>query len=527
MSNNMELIKSNVHMSRIKDSKMIQITLDDDFIVQDIKPDIDRIVGNKTWITIDSVKLLESKVLIKGKLTYRILYVSTDPVAVSHMEGSIPFDEVINVEGTQENDVINVDYVLEDVSISTINSRKINVRAIVTFVASAEDIYDEDAIIDINADEGTDYIKRPLEVMKMAVSKKDVFRVKEETEIPAGKPNIGKLLWSNLDIRNTQTKLQEEKIGISGELVLFIMYEPEEEQMPLQWFEKNIPFNGSLDVSGVDSDMIPNISVKLAHSEPEIYKDYDGENRLIRTDASLDMDIKIFNEEKIDIITDVYSPYVTYNIKEKEGSFESLLTKNQSRYKLNERVKMEIADNHILQVCNISGNVKVDDTSIIENGISVNGVLEVNVVYASSNDKLPINSEEIIIPFEHNIEVSGIDDISKYYIKTYIEQLSADMVSSEEIEVRATIMLDTLVVNPIMENVIVDITEEPLDMNIIKNLPGMVIHIVEEGDTLWSIAKSFYTTVDNIKKINNLQSDIIHPGDKLLVVKQVAFGGSI
>ena len=76
----MELIKSNVHMSRITDNKMRQITLDDDFIVQDIKPDIDKIVGNKTWITLDNVKLLEGKVLIKGKLTYRILYISMESV---------------------------------------------------------------------------------------------------------------------------------------------------------------------------------------------------------------------------------------------------------------------------------------------------------------------------------------------------------------------------------------------------------------------------------------------------------------
>lgn len=523
----MELIKSNVHMTRTKDSKMIQITLDDDFIVQDIKPDIDKIVGNKTWITIDSVKLLDGKVLVKGKLTYRILYVSTDPVEISQMEGNIPFDEVINIENSQENDVINMDYLLEDVSISTINSRKINVRAIVSFMASVEDIYDEDAIIDIAADEGTNYIKKPLEVMKVAVSKKDVFRIKEETQIPSGKPNIGKLLWSNMDIRNTQTKLLEDKIGINGELVLFIMYEPEEDQMPLQWFEKNIPFNGTLDVSGVSSDMIPNINVKLLHCEPEIYKDYDGESRLIRTDASLDMDIKIFSEEKIEILTDVYSPYTTYEIQRKEGCFENLLTKNQSGHKLVEKIKLDIDENHILQVCNISGNVKIDDTTIIENGISVSGVLEVNVVYASTNDKLPISSEEIIIPFEHNIEVSNIDDVSKYYIKTYIEQLSADMISSDEIEVRATIMLDSLVINPIMENVIVDIVQEPLSMEIIKNLPSMAIHIVEEGESLWSIAKSFYTTIDNIKMINNLQSDIIHPGDKLLLVKQVAIGGAI
>ena len=45
-----------------------------------------------------------------------------------------------------------------------------------------------------------------------------------------------------------------------------------------------------------------------------------------------------------------------------------------------------------------------------------------------------------------------------------------------------------------------------------------VEYVVQPGDSLYAIAKSFNTTIGLIKKINNLQGDIIRPGQKLKVV---------
>ncbi|MBN2727925.1 MAG: LysM peptidoglycan-binding domain-containing protein [Bacteroidales bacterium] len=43
-------------------------------------------------------------------------------------------------------------------------------------------------------------------------------------------------------------------------------------------------------------------------------------------------------------------------------------------------------------------------------------------------------------------------------------------------------------------------------------------HIVQSGESLWSIAKKYNTSVDKIKKANNLKSDRINVGDKLIIM---------
>ena len=56
----------------------------------------------------------------------------------------------------------------------------------------------------------------------------------------------------------------------------------------------------------------------------------------------------------------------------------------------------------------------------------------------------------------------------------------------------------------------------PLDQEKIRNMPGITVYIVKPGDTLWDIAKKFYTTVEEIIQMNDLDGGRgICPGQPL------------
>ena len=44
-------------------------------------------------------------------------------------------------------------------------------------------------------------------------------------------------------------------------------------------------------------------------------------------------------------------------------------------------------------------------------------------------------------------------------------------------------------------------------------------YMVQEGDTLWTIAKRYFTSIDSIRKVNQLERDELSPGQKLVIVK--------
>ena len=81
---------------------------------------------------------------------------------------------------------------------------------------------------------------------------------------------------------------------------------------------------------------------------------------------------------------------------------------------------------------------------------------------------------------------------------------------------------EILINHPDMENIAAIQQElEDLNLNIIfsrKEVPGKTImHEVVSGDTLGKIAKKYGTTVEFIKKSNNLKSDVIRIGQKLRI----------
>jgi len=47
----------------------------------------------------------------------------------------------------------------------------------------------------------------------------------------------------------------------------------------------------------------------------------------------------------------------------------------------------------------------------------------------------------------------------------------------------------------------------------------MVVYITRKGDSLWSVAKKFKTTMESIIQLNQLEEGVLHPGQKLLILK--------
>ena len=60
-----------------------------------------------------------------------------------------------------------------------------------------------------------------------------------------------------------------------------------------------------------------------------------------------------------------------------------------------------------------------------------------------------------------------------------------------------------------------------MDREKLSSMPGIVGYQVQPGDTLWDIAKKFYTTIDTITQLNHLEDREIRPRDTLILMKKV------
>lgn len=561
----LELVKKHIHMNRFKSNVATQVTLDDDFIVPDTMDDMARVILSSGDIQIESVKNQGERVLIKGKLNFQVLYRKAEG-GFQTMAGHIPFEEPVNVPGLEEKDYVGVSWELEDLNAGMINSRKISVKAIVTLMVRVETLYDAEAAVDIveagnggrdetgwasgdgepagwsmggfdgeggdggksgagaASDEdskGMEILRRQADVAVIAVRRKDTYRIKEDISLSGSKPSIEQILWSEIRLRGTTTKPLDGRIHIEGEVMIFAIYTGEGENIPVQWLEESIPFAGEVELPEAMEGMVPSISVRLVHKELEAKPDYDGEMRDLELDAVLELDMKLYEEQQIELLGDFYSNDREIQLESGEVCFDRLLSKNTGKCRIAEKVDLNSGE-RILQICHNDGTIKIDDVEIRDDSLQIDGVLEVSLLYLTSDDSEPVRAETEMVPFHYEAETPGITPDSVYQLNTGLEQMTAVMTGGDTVEVKAVITLDILVLQPVKEPVILGVREAPLDFEKLQELPGITGYIVQPGDCLWDIAKRFHTTRKQVIEANGLPGEQVRPGDRLILVKDVA-----
>lgn len=522
----MELVKKNIHMDRIKCRAASQVTLDDDVNISDTMPDALSVVMDRAELKADEIKAAADHVTVKGTLVFSVLYLTEDGAQSLYcMDGKVPFEEQVFMEGVENGDAVNLKWDVEDFSASLINSRKFNVQALLNLRLSVDELYDEETAVEMYHDEPVEYCKKALELAQIAVQKKDIFRIKEEAELPQNYPNVFQVLWESVQLGGVEFRVLEEKISVQGEITVFVLYEGEGEEAPMRHYEAVLPFNGMIECHGCSEAMFADIDYAIGHKELEIRPDFDGEERVVGLELVLDLDIKLYEEETVELLSDVYGVTKEVEAVTRKGCYKRLLTDGGGKMKAADHLKVKAGDARILQLCHSEGTLRIDSAEAVQKeengqgGIQINGSLDIRVLYVTNDDRAPYAAVKGSIPFSYMLEAPGADRESSFEVRGSMEQLTVSMLDSEEIDVKAVLDFKAVVFGVLEEDVITELKEEELDQDKLNNLPGIAAYIAREGDTLWQIGKKYYVPVAQIREMNNLSSDELKPGDKLLIVK--------
>lgn len=532
----LELVKQNIHMNRWKNQVNTQVTLDDDFIVPDTMSDIAQVILDAGEIQLDPVKVQNEKIQVRGKLEFHVLY-RKEEGGLQTLGGLLPFEETVNVPGLEEKDYVSVTWQLEDLDASMINSRKLSIRGIVTLEVKVETLFDAEAAVDLKEPEwetgsagtaagffGPPHIeteRETLEVAAIALRRKDTYRLKESITLSGSKPAIDRILWTEMRLCGASARPLDGRIHLEGSLLVFVIYEGEGENSTVQWMEESLPFSGEVEMPGAAQEMLPAIGLRLIHRGIEEKPDYDGEMRELDVDAVVELDIRLYEERPLELLSDLYATNRELTMETGEACFDQLLTRNSGKCKVAEKVELG-GDMRILQICHSSGTVKLDEVTAGKDVLVIDGALEVQILYLTDDDSLPIQATSSLLPFHYEAEAPGIREDSIWYLENGVEQLTAIMAGGGTVEIKGVLTLELLALQPVCRQVILRADTAPMDRKQFQEMPGLVGYVVQEGDRLWTIAKRFRTTVDNVMASNGLASEEVKPGDTLLLIKEMS-----
>ena len=123
------------------------------------------------------------------------------------------------------------------------------------------------------------------------------------------------------------------------------------------------------------------------------------------------------------------------------------------------------------------------------------------------------------LPFQYELEASGIRDACRYRIEPSVEQLNVSMLSGSEADIKAVLAFSLLAFCDEERNIIADISVTETDTNVVNELPGIVVYVASAGEELWELGKKYYVPLEQIREMNHLGSDTLKAGEKILIVR--------
>ena len=427
------------------------------------------------------------------------------------------------MDGVQEYDVIQASGEIEDLTIGVIHSRKISVRAVILLKTEEPQEKEDELCVGIEADDGCEKRYRNTNILQLLCMKRDQCRQKSEITLPSSKPNVQEILWKSLEIRNLDTKMGQDGVKLSGEVLISVLYQEEEETDRVQWYETVIPLDCGVECdAGTEADIIYKVKARPASMELEVKPDYDGEERVLVLELVMNLDIRVWKEPEISMLEAVYSlkkeiiPVCT------GVTLHHISVKNDSQCRLTEQMELAESQEKILQICSCEGTVHLESTELTEQGVRAEGILVTELIYPFEQ-LIEIPQQTARTERNKPEELEALERKNKLQteLDCRISQLSAVMLDQDHVEIKAVIGLDLLAFEQEQIDNITDMREEALDMEQLQKRPGLVGYIAKDGDSLWSIAKENHTTVEDILRDNHRTDKDLCRGEKILIVKKV------
>ncbi len=514
----MELIRRPIHYTQEGKSIFDQFYLDGDYNVPEQKEDVQRIIHGTAELKAEDIRPVENYVRVTGKVYFKILYMSAsgDPRPAA-IEGSMPFEEMVYAQ-SDGNETFFLRNVRTEFTASVVHSRKLSLRIMAEMEVGREWIRDEELTEDVESDIPVYRKTQKMNLLRLAVSRKDTYRIKEEFNVPGTKESIGQVLLTDLSVRRLDIRMGQDEVLLRGELEVFCMYLSAEEKA--DWISQSVPFEGRILCDGVTESMFYHIQHTLEDTLTDVRLDEDGEMRVLGIEATLALRMNIFEEEETEVLKDLYSLEQQCIFDTKETVLEELLMQNQSKCKVSERLSLPELKEDVLQILHSQGRIQLESEQHTSDGIRVEGILHLSFLYLRGDDTEPYGSWQGMIPFSYLIEYPDMPEQVTSSLSYHVEQLAVTLAGSEAVEVKAVLSFDVFLRRLISAEVITDVRMEPLDAEQLAERPGIVGHIVQNGEDLWSLAKKYMTTVEGIKEVNSLNDEKVSQGDKLLIFKE-------
>lgn len=490
-------------------------------------PDMKEILGVDVKATITNKEIVGDRVMMEGNLDYIVFYVSKDEAVTDSPTNKIhavvfndKFSNYLDLNNDEHNIVCNVECDVEHIEADWMNERKVGISGLLTLKWEIYKIGEFEYVRDI---EGKDdiQIKKEDEVLNGVRGDKDIdFMGKSMLKVTMDKPEIDEILKCTMNLHKKEVKVVEGKAYIGCYCKILILYKGRDNK-ELETLEDDVYLSREEELPGISGDMISSLDLMVADEQHAINLDDVGENRVVNVEFLIKGNVKVYSNEKVEILKDAYSPTMNIELSSANKEFTLIHSIANSEVAAKETFDLKNKEERVGEVVAVTGHPMIKEKIVEDERIRVEGMVKSCIIYKLAGEELNYGILTGEIPFSAVIDVRGLKKDMNVIVKPYLENIDTN-IEGNAILVRATIGFNIKSYYRINKNYIKDVVEGSEEIK--KKNASVTIYVVGQGETLWDLAKKYNTTIAELERLNDLNEDKkIKAGCKLIIPGRAIF----
>ena len=362
-----------------------------------------------------------------------------------------------------------------------------------------------------------DTSKEKLRINKLVATKKEILFIEGDMIVPDSKPDILNTISTSGVVCIYKKEILEDKIRIDGNINTFIMYLPDDTEDKVRGLQTSLDFSETVQIPNCREGMNSQVETKLKMMECRVIN-----GRKIGIKASLEIEIKLYSEEEIEIVNEIQNAE-GIQMRRENLNVNSLVGSGETKIYAKDTISINNIDS-IAEILKSTVCVCDKDIKISYNKILTKAEAEVKIMYLTEDNR--INTVVAKIPVVgfidiQNVTEENICDVS-YEIRNILFKLNPVEEHSIYVEIEFGVMATVYEERKI--NLIQDMYSptENLEFNkkMINTMTGKIIRKetkqIREKIILEGLGNKNIIDVDiapNVEKETKLSNRIIYEGN--------------
>lgn len=227
--------------------------------------------------------------------------------------------------------------------------------------------------------------KEALNVSKIVCEKKEIINIQGDMIVPDSKPDILNTINTEGNVCIYKKEIMDGKIKIDGNILTYIMYfadsgEEGEVNDNIRGLNTNLDFSEIINIAEIEAGMNIDIVPKIKMIECKVIN-----GRKVGIKINLELKIKIFSKENIEIVTNIDNNNV--QILSNKMKMNVLLGEDETKTTIKENISIPTSDN-LAELLGAQINLVDKDVKTSYNKIIAKSEMEIKFVYLTEEGKI-------------------------------------------------------------------------------------------------------------------------------------------